>query len=312
LKKSAAVGLALGASSWVCCAEQRKAFPLKTKKPAKALALYFSQTGHTERIGRVIAKAWEKAGLEAEARDIREIDPSALARYDLIAAGSPVFYYEVPAIMRRWLSTAPRLDGTPVASFVTFGGKGGNQHNTACSLLELLGDRGAVPMGMGLFSNMSTFAPTWSAVSEKRILEFRHLPNEGTYAKARALAGDVLKRIETASPFEIDRELSLSNLFRGTTSILLTKRLIGRHSIDAALCTRCGRCLAKCPASAIDIEESRVDRGRCVACMGCINNCPAQAVDMTFTGSEVYGFDAFRKKHGIVIEEPAELSEART
>ncbi|TAL39877.1 MAG: 4Fe-4S dicluster domain-containing protein [Spirochaetes bacterium] len=308
LAKSAVAGLALSLPGCSSPGKTDTTIPIRSRKPGSALVVYFSQTGHTKRIGRLIAKTWEKAGIKTDAHDVRDINPEILARYDLIAAGSPVFYYEVPAFMREWLDRIPSIEGAAVASFVTFGGKGGNQHNTGCTLLELLAAKGGVPVGMELFSNMSAFAPTWSTVSEERILKFRHLPGKETYGKAREFAGLILSKVGEGAAMEIDRDIAFAELMKGGTSIWFTKLMIGRHTIDAGKCIKCGTCVEKCPAGAIDIEKGRVDTGRCVACMGCVNNCPAQAIDMTFTGDRVYGFNEFLKKHNIVIEEPEELA----
>ncbi len=308
LVKSAIAGIALGTTGCTRAVNPGAVFPVRTKSPKNAIVIYFSQTGHTKRMGRLIAKTWEKAGIKADARDVRDIGPSVLADYDLIAAGSPVFYYEVPAYMQEWLKKAPRIEGTPVASFVTFGGKGGNQRNTGCMLLELLAEKGGVPMGMELFSNMSAFAPTWSSVSEDRVLLYRNLPDKATYEKTRNFARTVVQRVAEGKAIEIDREITFSEMWKGGTSIWFTKLMIGKHTIDAKTCIKCGTCVEKCPADAIDIEKASVNTGRCVGCLGCVNNCPVQAIDMTFTGNKVTGFNAFVKKHNIVIEEPEELA----
>lgn len=284
--------------------EVKSVLPLKTSSPRKALVFWLSQTGHTGRMGRVIARAWEKRGLKVICGDIRDIDKASVSGYDLIAAGSPVFYYDVPGFMQEWLRSMPRIDGTPVASFVTYGGRGGNQYNTGCTLLELCAKKGAVPMGMELFSNMSAFAPTWSAVSEERILEFRHLPNRESYERARQFASNILGKVSRNERITVRRKLSFSDLTSGGVSIGLTKLMIGRHAINERKCIQCGACVEKCIADAIDIQKPHVDTGRCVACMGCVNNCPTGAMEMKFMGKNVYGFKAFLAKHRIVIEEP--------
>ena len=91
--------------------------PIKKGNPATALVFWYSQTGNTERIGKAIATAWNKSGLSVVSGDYRDIDRNSLDKYDLIAAGTPVFYYEVPENFREWIKGIPRIDGTPVASF---------------------------------------------------------------------------------------------------------------------------------------------------------------------------------------------------
>ncbi len=276
----------------------------RTTEPRRALVVWFSQTRHTERIGRVIASAWSRQGIETVAGDVREIDAASISGYDLIAAGSPVFYYDTPGYMRRWLESIPRIEGTPVASFATFGGPGHNQHNTACTILSLLTEKGGVPAGIDVFGNMSAFAPTWSAVSEARILRYRHLPNGETYGRARSFAELVLKRVAARETFSVRREITSANFIGSGASLWFTKLMVGRHTIDRAKCIGCGTCVSKCPVNAIDLQTFTVDRDACVFCVGCINNCPVQAFDVTFMGKPVYGFNEFLSRNNIVIEEP--------
>jgi ferredoxin len=280
---------------------------MKTLKPKKALVLWYSQAGHTERNGRLIGKTLEKLGLSVKALDIREFDESAMNTYDLIVMGTPVFYLDVPGNVRTWLEAIPSIAGTPVAAYSTFGGPGDNQYNTAWCLLELLARKGGVPVGIATFGNMSTFAPTWSMGNEKRILKYKDRPNEEIYNRVREFARQVIRTVHGGTAPIIKKEFYAGDFLKGSFQVKVTKAMISRHTISRDRCTKCGICVDKCPVGAIDIANYSVNRKACIACMGCVNNCPARAVDMTFLGSSVYGFKDFLKKNNITIQEPAEL-----
>ncbi len=280
---------------------------MKTLKPRTALVLWYSQTGHTERNGRLIGKTLEKLGLSVTAMDIRECDESSMTKYDLIIVGTPVYYLDVPGNVRTWLNAIPSIAGTPVAAYSTFGGPGDNQYNTAWYLLELLARKGGVPVGMAAFGNMSTFAPTWSMGNEKRILKYKDRPNEETYNRVREFARQVLQTVHDGAVPVFEKNFHAGDFIKGSFQVKLTKVMISRHTINRDRCTKCGTCVDKCPVGAIDIENYTVNRKACIACMGCVNNCPSQAVDMSFLGSRVYGFKDFLKKNKITIQEPAEL-----
>ncbi len=299
--------LAAGAALPGCGSLERIAstLPYRTTEPRRALVVWFSQTRHSERIGRVIASVLSRRGIETTAGDVREIDAASVTGYDLIVAGSPVFYYDTPGYMRRWLESIPRIEGTPVASYATFGGPGHNQHNTACTILSLLAGKGGVPAGLDVFGNMSAFAPTWSAVSVDRILRYRHLPNGDTYGRARNFAELVLKRVAARESFSVRREFTSANIIGSGASLWFTKLLVGKHTIDRNKCIQCGTCVSKCPVNAIDLASYTVNRDTCVFCVGCINNCPVQAFDVTFMGKPVYGFNEFLSRNNIEIVEPA-------
>jgi len=280
---------------------------MNPRKPKKAMVFWYSQTGNTERAGRLIAETLKKNNLTVEAGEYRDIDPASVAACDLIIAGSPVYYYDVPANFKQWLRDLPDISHIPCAAYVTFGGEGGNQHNTACTLLELLAEKGGAPAGMETFGNMSTFAITWSSGNVNRILKYRHLPDEASYDRMRAFASGVLQRVREGKPFEIERGVDFRNLIKSAPSIWSTKLFISRHTIDAEKCIDCGACVKKCPVDAIDLSEHSVDTDRCIACLGCVNNCPVQAVDMAFMGKKIYGWGEFVRRNQIEILLPEEL-----
>ena len=277
---------------------------MKNGKIKNGLVIWYSQAGNTERIGRAIATAWRKQGINVTACDYRNLDASKIQGFDIIAAGSPVFYYEVPENFRNWLKTIPAIEGVPVASFVTFGGAGGNQHNTACELLAIMADKGGVPAGMEKFSNMSTFAPTWSAGNGGRVLKYRHLPDQGTFSAARTFAESVLSNARAGTGIDVSGNFSFNNMIKGGTSIAFTKLLMTGHSIDAKKCIKCGTCVEKCPVDAIGPERDEVDTGKCIACFGCVNNCPVNAVKIRFAGKDVYGYNEFLKRNEVKVSEP--------
>jgi ferredoxin len=277
------------------------------RDPRRALVLTYSQTGQTRLYGRLAAAVWKAAGLKAIAADVREFDMAALPSFDLIMVGVPVFYWDIPGNVVTALAAAPRLGGVPVASFVTYGGHGGNQHNTARRLLMLLWRRGGLPVGMETFGAISTFAPTWSMGNEGRILAFRHRPDEETYDQVRRYAAAVLDRARRSAAVSYRKEFFAADFMRGAPSVALNKLLTGHHTIDASACTGCGACQRSCPVGAIDLDTFTVDTRRCISCLGCINNCPADAVDMTYMGKKVYGFLEFKKRHGLSVSPPADL-----
>jgi ferredoxin len=245
--------------------------------------------------------------LSVTASDYRDIDPAILGTMDVIALGSPVYYYEVPVNFRSWIAGAPRLDAIPVASYVTFGGEGGNQHNTACTLLELMEGRGAVPVSMDMFGNMSAFAPTWSTGNAERVLRYRGLPDNGTYSRVRRFAGAALESVKKGNAVTVSKRMDFRELIKGSFSIKGTKLFLDDHHIDAKTCIKCGACVEKCPTGAVNLESRRISSEKCVACFGCVNNCPTGAMKMTFMGKDVYGYLEFARRNRIEIPEPEEL-----
>ncbi|MFC1668749.1 EFR1 family ferrodoxin [Spirochaetota bacterium] len=290
------------------CSTVKKKVKMKSKDPKLALVTWFSQTGHTERIGKIIAHKFEQSGIKVISGDVRGIDKKSLENYELIVMGSPVYYYEMPVFLKDWIKGISKIEGVPVFSYTTFGGTGHNQHNTACDILELLSDKGGLPVGSQTFGNMSTFAPTWSTGRIERILKYKHLPNKKTFNKAGSFASKMLENIKKERVIKIDHEFSIFNILEVLGTAWWTKKvLLKKHSIDKNKCIKCGLCVRKCPGNAIDLAKYSVSNSKCQVCFGCVNLCPENAHDMVFMGDRVYGFKEFLKKYKIKIQEPGEL-----
>lgn len=283
-------------------------FPMKTTRPESALVAWFSQTGHTRRYASIIASQWAKeTGLRVDAMEISQISAESLSGYDLIDLGSPVYYCDVPKNVKTWLKEIPRIDGTPVATFVS--SLGNNSHNTAYSMLRLLVKKGGVPAGLGTFRNMSTFPGIWAShCLEERMLNLKNLPNEATYAQVRTFADGVLDRIMKGDALEVRRDFSVLDFFKGSPQYYPTKIMITRHAIDSDRCVQCGICQKICPVQAINYLEAHIDHRQCMLCFGCLNNCPADAIDMALMGRKLTSFNAFLKRNHISIVEAEELS----
>jgi len=279
---------------------------MKTNQPKRVLVTWFSQTGHTERIGKLMAHVLASKGLEVTSVDMREITPSTAREFDLIIAGSPVHYFKPSYGASEWIKRIPSIKGIPVATWVTFGNDGSNQHNAACDLLEMLKEKGGVPVAVNMFSNMSAFPPS---LDGDRVLRYRHLPNEETFQKVRAYAADVLKRVEENRSWEIDFHFSMYEPMKMLGMAWWTKKFMMQdHHIEENLCIRCYSCMGKCPVDAIKVDTREINRDRCVACMGCVNVCPTGAMKIKSFGDPVHGFTQFLQRENITIKEPKELS----
>ncbi len=281
---------------------------MKTNKVKRGLVVWYSQTGNTARIGKLIAATWKREGIKTDSGDYRDLAGINPADYDVIAVGSPVYYYEVPENFRKWIEGISNLEGTPAASFVTFGGEGGNQYNTAFSLLELISGRGGVPVGMGMYGSMSAFALTWASGNVERVLKYKDQPDNSVYSDVRKYAKEILARVKNGESFEASDKFSFRNIISGGVAIGGTKLMITGHHVNRDKCISCGTCVEKCPVNAIVPDKGFVDTGKCIACLGCVNNCPVSAVEMKFMGKDVYGFNEFLKRNNIVIKEPEELT----
>ncbi|MBN1365167.1 MAG: EFR1 family ferrodoxin [Syntrophaceae bacterium] len=305
IKKSAIIGAALCfpvALTRECLAT----YPvLKTGEPKKVLILWYSQTGHTRRYARLIRCILKEKNLTVDEREFQEADKKILPDYDFIIIGTPVFYYDTPSNVSDWLETIPSIKGIAVASFVSFGGPEGNQHNASCHILKLLAKKGGVPVGRDAFRNIPTYpTPRWDSDNQ---ISGQHLPNAATFDQVRRFTNDTLERISRGETISISYEIEMREILRALPLVWMNKKAINKHTVDATKCIRCGTCVRKCPTKAINPFQQVVDRNKCLACFGCLNNCPAGAVVMEYSGERLYGFFEYLKRNNITIMEPEEF-----
>ena len=118
------------------------------------------------------------------------------------------------------------MEGTPVAAYVSFGGPEGNQHNAACSVLQLVAEKEGVPIARA-FMNMSAFPLSWSEekVHEKTWMS-RELPDEETYDKVREYAAYLAIQVKEGKDAEFSKRLTLRECTTWLGPIWWTKKFV--------------------------------------------------------------------------------------
>jgi ferredoxin/multimeric flavodoxin WrbA len=305
----AGVGLTLAPTTGCMCSPTiQAAVPMKSRKVRTALVAWYSQTGNTERNGKLLAITLRAKGIRVDSGNLGEIDRTKADQYDLIVIGTPVFYYDAPAYAQSWIKSLPDLKGAATAAYVTFGGPEGNQHNAACSILECLVARNGVPVAQKAFMNMGTYPLSWAGGQVKESMwNNRHLPDKETYHEVREYAGYLIDQVENGQSGQFTKRLTMRETLTWLGPIYWTKRSIEEHYIAKDKCIKCGTCAEKCPVGAIDLEGQTVDRESCVLCFGCLNNCPAQGMYMEYDGGPLTGYLEFMKQKGLKVTLPKEL-----
>jgi ferredoxin len=69
---------------------------------------------------------------------------------------------------------------------------------------------------------------------------------------------------------------------------LLSRFSLFKIKMDAATCTKCGKCSFACKSSCINVKSLQVDNSRCVACYNCISVCPESSIkyELSRSGSQ--------------------------
>ena len=311
LKKTALTAAAAAVptlSSCVSISTIKAKVPIKSKEIRKAAVLWYSQTGNTQKCGKVLAKTFKKKGITVVFGDLRDFDQTKITDVDLIVIGAPVFYYDIPKFVKDFIQSLPDLKGIPVAAYVTFGGPEGNQHNAACSILEGLAQKNGAPVDLEAFMTSKSYPPSFKAYGkELKTKEKPLLPDKNTYKKVREYAGFIKSRVEKGNTSEFKKTLTLREFSTYFRPEWWTKLSVENHSIIETKCVGCGTCVEKCPTDSIDLNTFSVNSDTCVVCFGCLNNCEVQAVNMEYNNEKLMGFYGFLKINHLKFQLPVEL-----
>lgn len=86
----------------------------------KILIIYYSQTGNTQKIARVLRDSMREEGHTVDLRFLKKVRYEDLSGYDMIGFGSPI-WFEMPPNMRRFIEEMPVQDHKAAFCFCTHG-----------------------------------------------------------------------------------------------------------------------------------------------------------------------------------------------
>lgn len=120
----------------------------------KILVLYYSRTGNTEKMARMVAEgAGRVAGTEVRLLTTREAKADDLTWCDGVAVGSPTNFGSIAWEMKKWWDEVPfdlwlRLDGRIGCAFSSSGGWGGGAELNCMTILTVLMNYGLLVFGL--------------------------------------------------------------------------------------------------------------------------------------------------------------------
>ena len=264
-----------------------------------ALVVCFSITGTTRAAAESVARGLRRGGFAAEVAELSarpgEAPLQVPAGVDLLAVGSPVHYYRLPAPVSAWVSGLPRLDGVAALPFVlhgTYPGGGGTE------LRRLLRGRGCREAGYRRLPGTGSYLPY--ARRGWRFSPGR--PDAADLAAAEEWAARAARGLEPPSPPD-GRTHWMYRLERALSAAPLVRRVYAPNfSADPAVCDGCGVCVKKCPTGNVAQHERRAlpAWGReCLMCLECALRCPADAVRSPADWAAFRPFFAYNVRRGL-------------
>lgn len=228
------------------------------KKPLKGIVVYYSGTGNTAQIANALYKGM-KSVIDCDVAPIDKIDPSEMAKYDLMALGSPNWYMREVANTKVFTHAMPRMDGKHC---IIFGTHGGEPIAQFWSMSRNVLKKGMTIIGWSDWYG-SDFMTPHSSVPDG---EWGH-PDEVDKAEAEAFG----KIMATYS----------QRIYAGETALIpeIPKPVAGQRSLWSPRLTNDKISFASAPPDSIPV----FDLNKCVypRCTQCIENCPVNAIDFS-------------------------------
>ena len=90
------------------------------RKPARGIVVYYSGTGNTASIAKAIHRGMNSV-IPCDVMQITKLNPKKMAKYDLVALGSPNWSMRTPIVVWTFTHDMPRMDGKHCVLFGTHG-----------------------------------------------------------------------------------------------------------------------------------------------------------------------------------------------
>ena len=241
---------------------------------------YFSGTGNTFRVASIIRQRLEDNDYSVRLRNIENGYGAGDSDLDVFAF--PVYAYDVPEIMLRYLRSLPPVQKRSAAVIAVHGmlwqrpivpGDGGDPGWSFEHARRILSRKGydvdyTMAVGYPHSISMLLSAPSPGEITKIRVASDKRVSD---------LASKILsntKSLQKCGLFPIAYSMFPGFLFGIFGRIGLGKLFVADRS-----CTKCGNCIASCPAGAIHLSLGRPRwNWNCQGCQRCINLCPQRAI----------------------------------
>ena len=181
-------------------------------KGLKALIVYWSATGNTEKVAGAIRKALEGAGIEPVVKKVKDAGNEDFFDYDIVFIGSPSYAFLPPEPVQKFMNEkmnihrergdvklcSPRIPGKTAVIFVTYSGPH-TGINEATPVGDYLGqffdhigyDVAAKWYNVGEFHNNEDFS------TKGRLGDIRGRPNAEDLAEVEKNAAKLIESLGT-------------------------------------------------------------------------------------------------------------------
>ena len=228
------------------------------------MIVYFSATGNCKYVAERIAEALNDTAISIE----KQNPDIAIPRDECFGMVSPTYWWELPPVMREWLSKLVLSDAGYKFFVATYGTTPGCCGEDARRILK--------KRNIKLDASFSVKMPdTWTPIFNLSNPDEVAKQNEDAEEYIDAVIQKVLSR-ESGNQTEHRMPYAV-RLF--TDPLLNSERKTKNFYVEDS-CIGCGLCAKRCPVQAIEIQDKKPIwiKGRCTLCLRCLHHCPKFAI----------------------------------
>jgi len=136
----------------------------------KVLVLYYSRTGNTEKMAKMISEKLTEKGVSVDLKRVEDADINALPDYDGYIVGSPNYFGTMAAELKKFIDESVKyyrkIEGKLVSAFTSTGMIGGGGETVCLDILKAFLIHGCICLG---FTNLGHYGPVSIGKPDERI-----------------------------------------------------------------------------------------------------------------------------------------------
>ncbi|MBU7033196.1 MAG: 4Fe-4S binding protein [Theionarchaea archaeon] len=243
---------------------------------------YFSGTGNSLVVARDIAEKTNAKLIPIASQLEKKI---IIANADIIGIVFPVYYGDLPPIIRRFAEKLDNISNIFIFAVCTYGGGAGDSLSTLNQIIHSRG--GELSAGYGVHMPQNAFSKPWENLEriynkEKKKVE---IISENSKMKKKGVFFSDIVSHAILFPFNIlFKRLArrgLANLVHSSQHLSMEELIqeVDKSFSTNEKCTGCGICSEVCPVNNIQIiDKTLVWLHHCENCLACYNWCPHKAI----------------------------------
>lgn len=232
------------------------------------MILYFTGTGNSEYVAKRIAKGIDDDIINLFDK-LKDKDNSEISSEKPFVIVSPTFAWELPQLVREWLSKTPLTGSKDIYFVLTCGSGIGGAGHYAKQLSESIGMN---YKGIAKVVMPENYIAMFAAPDEEKSLKIIDKA-EGKIDKIIESLNAGVKLTDEAGPFGVAFTKFMNwgfyNYYIEDTKFYVKDN-----------CNGCGLCTRKCPKGNLELVDGKPKwKGDCTHCMACICYCPQEAIE---------------------------------